>query len=52
MGAIYKITSTALLMIYMANKVRNGRKFSRIGSRRRAVENLGRDSTVPNTALH
>lgn len=52
MGAVYKIASTTLLLIYMGNRVRNGRKFARSGSRRRAVETLGRDERIPNTSYH
>jgi hypothetical protein len=36
--AIYRIASTSLLLIYLVNRVRQGRKISRSAGRKRIVE--------------
>jgi hypothetical protein len=36
--AIYRIASTSLLLIYLVNRVREGRKFSKSVGRKRTVE--------------
>lgn len=37
--AIYRIASTTLLMIYLINRVREGRRFNKGIGRKRVVEN-------------
>jgi hypothetical protein len=38
--AVYRIASTSLLMVYLLNRIREGRKFKRNGSRERALKDF------------